>query len=32
MKKEEILSEISKILLPPFEELGFFLIKRKIII
>ena len=29
MRKEEILSEISKILLPPFEQLGFFSNKKK---
>ena len=29
MRKEEILSEISKILLPPFEELVFFSNKKK---
>ena len=29
MRKEEILSEISKILLTPFEQLGFFSNKKK---
>ena len=29
MRKEEMLGEISKILLPPFEQLGFFSNKKK---